>query len=205
MRNDDAGLRILAIDPMHKGFGYVVVEGGTLLVDWGVAHVRGPKHIGCLRRLSELVEQYAPDLLVIEDPAVDSRRWARVHKLLLDIRVWGEKRGVRVRMLSRRRVRKVFAEWNATTKEEIAAVIARQFTELAFQLPPHRKCYMSEDARMSIFDAAALALTVLEGRKYGQSQKPCSLHPALDRNSLLSYNPSTYTQTASGNTNNRVQ
>src|SRR4051794_11876488 len=102
MRTDDAGLRILAIDPTHKGFGYVVIEGGMLLVDWGVAHVRGPKHIGCLRRLAELVDQYEPDLVVIEDPEVDSRRWARVQRLLADIRIGGEKRGVRVRMLSRR-------------------------------------------------------------------------------------------------------
>jgi hypothetical protein len=183
MSTNDAGLRILAIDPMHKGFGYVVIEDSTLLVDWGVAHVRGPKHIGCLSRLSELVEQYEPDLVVIEDPAVDSRRWARVQRLLADIRVWGEKRGVRVRMLSRRRVRKVFAEWNAQIKEEIAAVIATQFPELAFQLPPHRKCYMSEDARMSIFDAASLALTAIAIRErrgapeIGEDELPMRMAP----------------------------
>jgi hypothetical protein len=167
MRNDDAGLRILAIDPIHKGFGYVVLESSELLVDWGVAHVRGPKHSGCLRRLGELVEHYEPDLVVIEDPEVDSRRWARVQRLLMDIRVWGEKRSVRVRMLSRRRVRKVFAEWNARTKEEIAAAITMRFPELALRLPPHRKCYMSEDARMSIFDAAALAAALLARKERG--------------------------------------
>jgi hypothetical protein len=165
MRNDGTEFRILAIDPIHKGFGYVVIEGDRLLVDWGVAHVRGPKHSGCLRRLSELVEQYAPDFVVIEDPAVDSHRWARVRRLLQDVHKWGERRGVRVRMLSRRRVQLAFVACNARTKEEIAAAIAAQFPELAFQLPPHRKCYMSEDARMSIFDAAALALTLLAGRR----------------------------------------
>jgi hypothetical protein len=165
MRSDDTELRVLAVDPIHKGFGYVVLEEQGLLVDWGVAHVRGPKHSGSIRRLHELVLLYAPDVVVIEDPEVDSRRWARVRRLLMEIRVWGEKRGVRVRMLSRRRVQKVFAQWNARTKEEIAAVIAAQFPELALRLPPHRKCYMSEDARMSIFDAAALAVTVVASRQ----------------------------------------
>lgn len=159
MRHDE--LRVLAVDPIHKGFGYVVIEAPGLLVDWGVAHVRGPKHSGCLRRLGELVEQYAPDVVVIEDPAVDSHRWARVRRLLQDIREWGEERGLRVRMLSRRRVRRVFGRWNARTKEEIAAAVAARFPELADRLPPHRKCYMSEDLRMSIFDAAALAVTVV--------------------------------------------
>jgi hypothetical protein len=182
MRNDDNGLRILAIDPMHKGFGYVVLEEPGLLVDWGVAHVRGPKHSGSIRRLAELVLLYATDAVVIEDPEVDSRRWARVQRLLADIRVWGEKRGVRVRMLSRRRVRKVFAEWNARTKEEIAAVIADRFPELALRLPPHRKCYMSEDVRMSIFDAAALAVTLATARRSAP-------HIATDRptNNMLSF------------------
>jgi hypothetical protein len=183
MRNDHGDLRILAIDPTHKGFGYVLTEGEGLLVDWGVAHVRGPKHSGCLRRLGELVEQYAPDLVVIEDPAVDSRRWARVTRLLQNIREWGAKRGVRVRMLSRRRVRELFAEWNASTKEEIASVIAVRFPELALRLPPHRKCYMSEDARMSIFDAAALALTLTAirerrgAREVAEDKLPMSIEP----------------------------
>ena len=120
-----------------------------------VAQVRGPKHNGSLRRLHELVLLYAPDIVVIEHPEVDSHQLARLRRLLSDIRLWGEKRGVRVRMLSRRRVRKVFAMWNARTKEEIASVIAQRFPELALRLPPHRKCYMSENVRMSIVDAVA--------------------------------------------------
>jgi len=84
-------------------------------------------------------------------------------------------------MFSRRRVRKAFATWNAQTKEEIALVIADRFPELALQLPPHRKCYMSEDLRMSIFDAAALAVALTATRRSAP-------HTSTDRpiNNMLS-------------------
>ena len=44
-------------------------------------------------------------------------------------------------------------------KQEIAIAIAERFPELAPRLPRSRKPWMSEDYRMSIFDAVALALT----------------------------------------------
>ena len=49
-----------------------------------------------------------------------------------------------------------------TTKREIAEAIVREFPELEPRLPPVRKIWMSEDVRMSIFDAAALAITFFD-------------------------------------------
>jgi hypothetical protein len=43
------------------------------------------------------------------------------------------------------------------TKNEIAEAIARRVPALHLYVPPARKPWMSEDARMGIFDAAALA------------------------------------------------
>jgi len=53
----------------------------------------------------------------------------------------------------------IWAGSDATTKQEIAIAIAERFPELAPRLPRFRKPWMSEDYRMSIFDAVALALT----------------------------------------------
>jgi hypothetical protein len=33
--------RVLAIDPTHRGFGYVILEGPERLIDWGTRHVPG--------------------------------------------------------------------------------------------------------------------------------------------------------------------
>src|SRR5690348_7517439 len=43
--------------------------------------------------------------------------------------------------------------------------IAVRSPELAARLPPQRKCYMSEDVRMSIFDAAAVAVIANSSRQ----------------------------------------
>jgi hypothetical protein len=48
--------------------------------------------------------------------------------------------------------------FGASSKQEIAAAIANRFPELAPRLPRFRKPWMSEDYRMSIFDAVALGL-----------------------------------------------
>jgi hypothetical protein len=43
------------------------------------------------------------------------------------------------------------------TKHRLAETIARRIPGLQLYVPPVRKPWMSEDARMGIFDAAALA------------------------------------------------
>jgi hypothetical protein len=50
-----------------------------------------------------------------------------------------------------------FSPLGVRNKNEIARFIAARFPELARSLPPERKPWMSEDSRMAIFDAAALA------------------------------------------------
>jgi len=66
-----------------------------------------------------------------------------------------------VRFYSRDQVRQAFAPFGAVTKEAIADVIGKQIPTLARLVPPHRKPWTSEHARMGVFDAAALALTFL--------------------------------------------
>ena len=69
------------------------------------------------------------------------------------------KRGVASTSFSRADVRACFKHVGARTKREIALAIAREFPELEPRLPPVRRIWMSEDARMNIFDAVALGMT----------------------------------------------
>ena len=59
-----------------------------------------------------------------------------------------------------------------TAKREIAQSIAREFPELEPRLPPVRRIWMSEDARMNIFDAVALGMTFFhtKGRRSGRRE-----------------------------------
>ena len=68
-------------------------------------------------------------------------------------------KGVKTRCYSRSKVRGTFLKHGAFTKQEIAEVITREFPEFEPHLPPKRSIYRPESARMSIFDATALAMT----------------------------------------------
>ena len=72
--------------------------------------------------------------------------------------------GGTVVMLPRDSVLKTF-EPSGTTKHEIALAIAQAFPELTSRLPRKRRPWMSEDESMNVFDAVALALTVLSNPK----------------------------------------
>lgn len=160
-KNDaSAPRRVLAIDPATQGFGYAVFEGPERLVDWGVAAVTTDKHAGTLYRLMRFLEDYAPDVLVIEDATgPGSRRGRRVVKLLRAVRKLATSSGVPVWAFPRDAIRGAFAASGAENKEEIAAEIGRRFPELEPYRPPHRKIWMSENVNMNIFDAASLAST----------------------------------------------
>jgi Holliday junction resolvasome RuvABC endonuclease subunit len=153
--------RILALDPNHRGFGYVIFEGPDRLIDWGVRHVQGQKNKASLKATTELIDRYRPQILVVEDAhAKGCRKRRRVRELLESLETRAASRGVTVRRVARQRVRKAFLARGIRNKDQVARSIAERFPELARSLPPERKPWMSEDLRMSMFDAAAMALTV---------------------------------------------
>jgi hypothetical protein len=149
----------LAVDPTTKGFAFVLLEDG-LLIDWGVRHAGSNKNVGSIRKLRVLLTQYKPDVLIIEDVNHrSSRRWRRVRQLV----GWFAREARRNRILLRRvahqQVRKQFATYSPqVTKYRVAVALAQRFPELQERLPRVRKMWMTEDERMSIFDALAMAI-----------------------------------------------
>src|SRR6267143_7265637 len=66
--------RVLALDPTHCGFGYVVFEGPQFVIDWGVKNVRAPKNAGSLKAIVQLFKRCQPEVVVIENTAVSGGR-----------------------------------------------------------------------------------------------------------------------------------
>lgn len=158
--------RVLAIDPMHQGFGYVVLEDEPLqLVDWGQSLCRRRNHGSCLQSLARLIERCSPTALVLEsaDGATASRQLAMT-RFIESISELLDSPGLPVFTYARETVRTLFAGSSAFTKQQRAELLAVRFPELAPKLPPPRAVWSSEDSRMSIFDALALALTDLNER-----------------------------------------
>ena len=158
---------VFAVFPSAKGFGYVVFEGPKSLVDWGVKGVHSTqKNSESLKRIRELLTFYRPDVLVLEDhQGQGSRRSKRIQKLIDAMTALAAKEGVATASFSRAEMRACFSPTGSTTKRQIAEAIAREFPELEPRLPPVRRIWMSEDSRMNIFDAAALAMTFFHTKR----------------------------------------
>lgn len=158
--------RILAIAPSTRGFGFAILEGEATLVDWGVKTVEGNKNARSLAKVDEMIAHYQPTVIVLQDhSSKDSRRSARIRTLSRQIIALASRRKVRVKLFSNKQVKEVFFAEGKGTKHALAEILAQRFpAELGFRLPPKRRPWMSEDSRMDIFEAVALAL-VLRLRK----------------------------------------
>ena len=153
-------IRVLAIDPCTRGFGFAVLEGSQMLIDWGIKEASDNKNVRCLEMIAGLIESYQPDGIVVEDcEGKGSRRCLRVQELISEIQKLASKTGIQTHGFSRSSVRGAFSQFDAFTKHQIAIAIAAQFPELAPRVPPFRKCWMPEHYGMAIFDAVAFGLT----------------------------------------------
>jgi len=155
-------LRVLAIAPSTRGFGFAVLEGQESLVDWGVKVVKGDKNAQSLAKVEELIAHYQPGMMVLEDTsAKHSRRSARIRALSQKIIAVAPTRKVSVALFSQARVKRVFFGDAQGTKHALAEIVAQRFPEeLSSRLPPKRRPWKSEDYRMDIFDAVALVLVL---------------------------------------------
>jgi hypothetical protein len=150
-----------------RGFAFVLFEGPLAPRDWGVVEVRGKdKRERLLSRIDGLLSRYKPDLLVLQDTSPNgTHRPHRIRRLNETIAERAEEYGFPVLSFSRAEVREHFAYLGSVTKETIAAAIAKHIPAFERFVPPPRKLWKSEDARMGIFDAAALALTFFQNQK----------------------------------------
>lgn len=150
--------RILAIALSTRGFGFAVLEGLDTLADWGVKSVTTDKNARSIAKVAALISLYQPNLLVLEDFST-GRRAPRIRRLGTRLVTLAGNQNIKVAQFTQEQIRETFSQNGAETKQARAEFIAQKFPdEIGFRLPPKRKPWMSEDYRMNIFDAVALAL-----------------------------------------------
>jgi len=151
MNYDAPRLRVLAIDPTSKGFGFAVLEGTDRLIDWGVARVWAASEKEFVVRVDVLIERFRPAVVVVENIPPTPRRLRATRRLAaLSPHVLDRK--LHLRAVTRAELDRAFP---SSTKQKRAAAIADRFPELRSWLPPPRRPWMTEDERMHIFDAIA--------------------------------------------------
>src|SRR6266550_9395100 len=173
-RSNEKNLRIIAITPSTRGFGFAVLESETL-VDWGVKTVKESKNRQSLVKVEEMMAHYRPGGIVLEDhSAKGSRRSPRIRALGERIIAIATRQKVTVTQFSREQVRRAFVPDGRGTKDAVAEILAKRFKEeLGSRLPEKSRPWMSEAYQMGIFDAVALALTI-------RARKPSSENGRLN-------------------------
>jgi hypothetical protein len=152
--------RILAVALSTRGFGFVVMEGQKTIIEFRGPRADGDKNAQSLAKIEKLLNFYRPGVLVLQDvEAKGSRRAPRIKTLNRQIKRVAEKHKIEVKLISGKQLRTLLLGNPKGTKQEMAEQLAKDFPdELASRLPPKRKQWKSEDSRMDIFDAVALAV-----------------------------------------------
>ena len=153
--------RILVIALSSRGFGYTIMEGSDRLIKYGRKTASGNKNIRCLIQIKQLIDFFRPEVMVLQNMAIKScKRASRIKKLNSKIIESTKKRRIPVNLFSTEQVRRAFAADESGTEHGRAKIVAEQFPEaLGPRLPPKRRAGHNENARMDIFDAAAMGWT----------------------------------------------
>jgi hypothetical protein len=150
---------VLAVHPSSRGFGWVLFESPLSAVDWGIASAKTGRNARLAKRFERLLKRYDPAVLVLEDFETGTSRSERVKMLCRQFVHLAAGNGMDTPVYRRSAVRTVFASVGASTRYEIAQVVAQHIEAMNHRMPRKRKPWQSEDPRQSLFDAAALAMT----------------------------------------------
>lgn len=153
---------VLAVYPMIRGFAYVLFNGPSSPIDWGVQYIavsHAKRNAVALSRIEKILDQYQPEVIVTEDYTVrGSRRSPRIRCLYRALAHVAQTKAIDVCRISKADIQECFASVGAKTKHEVAQAIARQFPEFAHRLPKKRQAWDSQQTGMGLFTAAALGV-----------------------------------------------
>lgn len=150
-------LRLLAIDLTAKGFGFALLDRRLGLLDWGFCLLPAKDDVTFIARVSARIEKGRPTALVLENFTPIRGRETAVRRQGFVITL-AEERKIGLCQVSQKIVRGILGPG---TKAEIARGVAERFPELRHRMPRERTRWSTEDERMHIFDALALAIAVV--------------------------------------------
>ncbi len=151
---------ILALYPNAKGYAYALMQGPTVVPEKKMVSISPVDNTRIIREVSDLLKRYTPDAVILEDTSCKfARKGARGKQLLRSLNLSAKYRGYPVYSYSREDIRLVFEPWRATTKYEIAEVIAKNIKGFEMLLYPRPKYPDSQKYLTALFDTISLGIT----------------------------------------------
>ena len=124
---------------------------------------------------SSLIEDYAPDVLVLEKPFLFWSKQSRLLDVFIkEIKSMAKKEKMKIREFSSRTVRKVICGNGSATKKDIARIICSIYPELKIRFNQDRR--YKEIYRDHAFDSAGLGVCYL--KKAGKCFNEKTILPA---------------------------
>lgn len=152
--------RILALDVRSHRIGYAVFEPSDHLLDFGVTRFKASQT--AVPRIASLIRKLRPRVLVLRKLARNSsRNRPGTQAILRATRNMAKHFSIDISLVSEKHLAQTFIKKGAHTKHQVASLLANDFPELGWRLPPKRKPWHSQHLNMSIFDAAALGIVHL--------------------------------------------
>jgi hypothetical protein len=154
--------RLLALEVRSRRMGFVVFEGPTRLLDFGIRGYSQPTqrlHEVVARRMRPLLLRYRPHAVVMRrDNHYSSQKPARLRIATDAIRKEAERCGIEFRLMRTKSRKKFFVQVGCDSKHQVAQLIAELFREIAWRAQSRRKAWHSESYHTVIFDAVATGL-----------------------------------------------
>jgi hypothetical protein len=113
------------------------------------------------KKVLALLDEFSPSVIVIRERTMKGNIGRS--RVLSAVLGQAKSQSMSVRFVSPKTIAKAFVG-SDSNKHEVASALALQFSVLLSKLPPRRKCWQSEDYRMSIFDAAAAGVAYFAHR-----------------------------------------
>ena len=159
--NHNKQFRIAAVSLSTNGFGYAIMEGG-MLIEYRNKVFMADKSANSFIHIKKIIVRFQPEVLVLHDVnAKGTYRAPRIKELHRKVVALAKRHKLMVVKISGMELRKKLLGNPKGTKQEMAELLAKQFPdELASRTPRKRKPWTNENARMDIFDAVGLAVTV---------------------------------------------
>lgn len=147
--------RILAVDLRPHWVGFAVFDAPTRLLDFGLVKLpsRGSKEI----RFVRLVERFRPRVIVIRG----DRHRRRAESFRRSIVAVSARHSIGLERLDDDTLKRYFEGLGAHNKEQRSSLLAQEFSDLAWKVPPARKRWQHEHQNMPIFDAVATGVVYL--------------------------------------------
>lgn len=152
--------KVLVVYPNAKGYAYALMQGPLEVLEKKMVSISPVDNTRIVNDVKTLIDENVPASVILEnDQCKFSRKHGRGKQLLRSLAQMAKRKKYNVYTYTREDIRLVFEIWKATTKHEIAEVIAKNIKSFRILLYPKPKYPDSQKYVTGVFDAVSLGIT----------------------------------------------